>query len=183
MSQSISLPLSPPPPYAGFPLRLFAGIIDLLILGVPLSVFISFLSVAMKISTAFLDLRPGQPPAEILKAFGNTFIYFTLAFFILISWLYFAVLESSRWRATLGKRALGLYVTDPHGNQATFARTTLRFASGRLLLHIPIVGFYYFLVDCLSIPFTQRRQAIHDVLAGCLVLRESATGPLAGPGE
>lgn len=84
----------------------------------------------MKISTAFLDLRPGQPPAEILKAFGNTYIYFTLGFFILISWLYFAVLESSRWRATLGKRALGLYVTDPHGNQATFARTTLRSPAG-----------------------------------------------------
>ena len=169
--------------YAGFPLRLFAAIIDLLILAVPLSVFISFLSVAMKISSAFLDLHPGQPPAEILKAFGNTFIYFTLAFFILISWLYFAILESSRWRATLGKRALGLYVTDLHGNQATFTRTTLRFASGRLLLHIPIIGFYYFLVDCLSIPFTQRKQAIHDVLAGCLVLRESAIGSLAGPGE
>jgi uncharacterized RDD family membrane protein YckC len=158
-----------------------AALIDLLILGVPLAVFISFLSVAMGISTAFLDLRPGEPPTEILKSFGNTFIYITLAFFILMSWLYFAIFESSRWRATLGKRVLSLYVSDLQGHRPTFARATARFCSGRLLFHLPVLGFYYFLVDCLSMPFTQRKQAIHDALSGCLVLREAATGPLAGP--
>ena len=108
MNPSPSLPLSPPQPYGGFALRIFAAVIDLLILAVPLAVFIAFLSVAMGISTAFLNLRPGEPPNEILKAFGDTFIYISLGFFLLMSWLYFAILESSGWRATLGKRALGL---------------------------------------------------------------------------
>jgi uncharacterized RDD family membrane protein YckC len=169
--------------YAGLPLRLIAATIDLLVLAVPLAVFISFLSVAMGISTAFLDLRPGEPPSEILKAFGNIFIDISLGFFLLMSWLYFAILESSRWRATLGKRALGLYVSDLFGNRVTFARATGRFFCGRLLVHIPIVGIYYFLIDCLCIPFTSRKQAVHDMLAGCLVLRETASDPLAGPGR
>jgi hypothetical protein len=97
MNKSAALPLSPPQPYGGFVLRIFAAVIDLLILAVPLAVFISFLSVAMGISTAFLTLRPGEPPSEILKAFGNTFLYVSLGFFLLMSWLYFALLDSSGW--------------------------------------------------------------------------------------
>ena len=31
------------------------------------------------------------------------------------TWLYFAVMESSSWQATLGKKALGLVVTDESG--------------------------------------------------------------------
>jgi uncharacterized RDD family membrane protein YckC len=157
---------------------LIAATIDLLVLAVPLAVFISFLSVAMGISTAFLNLRPGEPPSEILKAFGNVFVYFSLAFFVLMSWLYFAILESSRWRATLGKRALGLYVSDLFGNRVTFARATARFFCGRLLAHIPFVGIYYFLIDCLCMLFTSSKQAVHDMLAGCIVLRETASDPL-----
>jgi uncharacterized RDD family membrane protein YckC len=182
VSQSPLLPLSPRPRYAGFPLRLIAATIDLLVLAVPLAVFISFLSVAMGISTAFLNLRPGEPPSEILKAFGNIFIDISLGFFVLMSWLYFAILESSRWRATLGKRALGLYVSDLFGNRVTFARATARFFCGRLLVHIPFVGIYYFLIDCLCLLFTSK-QAVHDMLAGCIVLRETAGDPLAGPGR
>ena len=55
--------------------RLFAGIIDLMILAVPLSVFISFLSVALGISTAFLGLNPGQSPHEILlRIWGSVYL-------------------------------------------------------------------------------------------------------------
>jgi uncharacterized RDD family membrane protein YckC len=183
MSQAPTPPYVTPATLSGFWLRLPAAIIDLLVLAVPLAAFISFLSVAMGISTAFLNLSPGQPPSEILKNFGNTFIDVTLAFFILISWLYFAILESSRWRATLGKRAVGIYVADRLGNRVTFARAAARFCFGRLLVHIPILGIYYFLIDCLSIFFTQHKQAVHDIFSNCLVMRENATGPLAGPGK
>jgi uncharacterized RDD family membrane protein YckC len=183
MNKSAALPLSPPQPYGGFVMRIFAAVIDLLILAVPLAVFISFLSVAMGISTAFLNLRPGEPPSEILKAFGNTFLYFSLGFFLLMSWLYFAILESSGWRATLGQRALGLYVSDLKGSRAAFARTTARFFCGRLLAHVPIFGIYYLLIDCTAVTFTQRKQAVHDILSECLVLRETTASPLAGPGK
>jgi uncharacterized RDD family membrane protein YckC len=48
------------------------------------------------------------------------------------------------------------------------------------LLHIPLVGIYYFLVDGLSVAFTRRKQAIHDIVSGCLVLREAASSPHVG---
>jgi uncharacterized RDD family membrane protein YckC len=151
--------------------RLFAGIIDLLILAVPVSVFISFLSVALGISTAFLDLQPGQTPHEILTRFGDRFIYATLAFFVAISWAYFAGCESSKRQATPGKRLFGLRVTDEDGKRATFWRASQRFWFGRALMHVPYVGIYYFLVDCGRVAFAKDGRAVHNWLAGCWVRR------------
>jgi uncharacterized RDD family membrane protein YckC len=152
--------------------RLFAGIIDLLIVAVPLSVFISFLSVGLGISTAFLDLHPGQSPHEILLRFGDRFIYATLAFFVATSWIYFASFEISRWQATPGKRLLGLRVVDDAGARATFWKASLRFWFGRALVHFPYVGIYYFLVDCGRVAFAKDGRAVHDYMAGCRVRRE-----------
>ncbi len=42
--------------------------------------------------------------------------------------LYFAVSESSRWQATIGKRVLRLQVTDDHGGRPRLLRTLLRTA-------------------------------------------------------
>jgi uncharacterized RDD family membrane protein YckC len=155
---------------AFFP-RLFAGIIDLLILAVPLSVFISFLSVALGISTAFLALNPGETPHEILRRFGDRFIYATLAFFVAMSWMYFAGCESSKWQGTPGKRLFGLRVTDEDGARATFWKTSLRFWFGRALVHFPYLGIYYFLVDCGRVAFSRDGRAVHDLMAGCWVRR------------
>jgi uncharacterized RDD family membrane protein YckC len=162
---------------AGFWLRFAAAVIDLVVLAVPFAVFVSFLSLAMRISTDFLDLRPGMPPSEVLVRFGPRFLYISLAFFIVLSWAYFAGLESSSWRATLGKRVLGLYVADSQGRSVSFLQASSRFLGGRFLAHVPPFGLYYFLIDCLCAGFTPRKQAIHDMFARCLVLREpSADG-------
>jgi uncharacterized RDD family membrane protein YckC len=135
-------------------------------------VFISFLSVALGISSAFLDLNPGQPPAQILLKFGDGFIYSTLAFFVAMSWIYFAAFESSKWQATPGKRLLALRVTDEGGGRATFWKASLRFWFGRALIHFPYVGIYYFLVDCGRVAFGKDGRAVHDLMAGCWVGRE-----------
>ena len=81
-----------------------------------------------------------------------------------LTWAYFAGMESSAWQGTLGKRAIGLSVTDTSGARITFGR-----ASGRC---------FGKLVSCLSLglgflmaAFTARRQAIHDLLANTLVVR------------
>ncbi len=173
--ESVALP---PPNRAGFWIRLLAAVIDFVILAVPFAVFVSFLSVAMGISPAFLDLHPGEPPAEVLAQFGPQFLYISFCFFALSGWLYFALMESSRWRATLGKRLLGLYVADERGEAVGFWRAGGRFACGRLLIHLPIVGGYYFLVDCLCVGILPGKRAVHDMLAGCLVLRERLGSPL-----
>lgn len=67
---------------------------------------------------------------------------------LVVGWLYFAPLESSRLQASLGKRLLGLRVIDLDGRRVLFLRATVAF---------------------LLAAFTARKQALHDLLAGCLV--------------
>jgi uncharacterized RDD family membrane protein YckC len=83
-----------------------------------------------------------------------------------INWLYFAVMESSGWQATLGKRALGMVVTNLAGNRISFGRATGRlFAS--FISGIPLMLGY------LIQPFTAKRQALHDMISGTLVIVRS----------
>ena len=83
----------------------------------------------------------------------------------LISWLYFAAFESSPWQATPGKKVLGLRVTDLEGKRPGFIR-----ASGRYFGKI--ISSLLFGIGFLMVGFTEKKQALHDMLAGCLVLRD-----------
>jgi uncharacterized RDD family membrane protein YckC len=165
---SATLPL----PHAGFWIRFIAAFIDLILLVVPFAVFVSFLAAGMGISNPFFNHRAGAPLNETLTQWGPTFLFLCVCFFAAESWLYFAVSESSRWHATLGKRLLGLYVADATGKPVDFWRASLRFCGGRLLAHVPVLGGYYFVIDCLCVGLTSNKRAIHDMLSGCLVLRE-----------
>jgi uncharacterized RDD family membrane protein YckC len=81
-----------------------------------------------------------------------------------MSWAYFALFESSPMRATVGKYALGLYVADKHGDPITFRRATARY-------WLKILSTLTLMVGWLLAAFTPRKQALHDLLAGTLVLR------------
>jgi uncharacterized RDD family membrane protein YckC len=161
-------------PRAGFWIRLAAGLIDLLLLIVPFCIFVSFLAALMGISNPFFFPRVGAPLNETLARSGPAFLFICVGFFALLNLFYFAKCESSAWHATLGKRFLGLYVADSAGNPIDFWHASLRFCSGRLLVHVPFVGVYYFLADCLCIGVVPGKRAIHDIFSGCLVLREGA---------
>jgi uncharacterized RDD family membrane protein YckC len=78
---------------------------------------------------------------------------------------YFAVMESSPAQATLGKLALNLYVTDAHGDPITFRRAIFRNAFKTLSSLVLFLGW-------IMAAFSPRKQALHDVLAGTLVLRK-----------
>ena len=82
---------------------------------------------------------------------------------LIIGWLYFALQESSATQATLGKRALGIKVTDGNGMRIGFGRATGRFF-GKLLSGL-IFGIGFILAG-----FTARKQALHDMLASTLVV-------------
>jgi uncharacterized RDD family membrane protein YckC len=172
---------SAPPPLlrAGFWVRLIAGGIDLFLLVVPFAVFVSFSAAIMGISNPFFNHRAGTPLNETLAQWGSTFLFLCITFFVAESWLYFALSESSAWRATLGKRFLGLYIAGAAGKPVDFWRASLRFCSGRLLAHVPVLGGYYFVVDCLCVGLVPGRRAIHDMLSGCLVVRENTPRSLA----
>ena len=82
----------------------------------------------------------------------------------LIWWLYYAGFESSRWQATPGKRVIGIRVTDAAGARVSFARASGRFFAK--ILSGLICGIGYLLAA-----FTARKQALHDLIAGTLVVR------------
>jgi len=79
-------------------------------------------------------------------------------------WLYFAVLESSAMQATPGKLALGLYVADVNGRRIGFGKASGRFF-GKILSSL-LLGIGYVVAA-----FSARKQALHDMISGCLVLR------------
>jgi uncharacterized RDD family membrane protein YckC len=159
--------------YAGFWLRVAAAIIDLIILAIPLAMAASYLSVAMGSWRAYLGLHPGLSPDQVVAAFGRKYLFMILCFFILTSWLYFALFESSSWQETLGKKFIGLSVADLQGYRVTFSRASRRFCAGRLLAHVPFIGSVYIAVDCICAGLSARKQALHDTLSGCLVLRNN----------
>lgn len=142
--------------YAGFWRRFFASIIDGIILG---------------ILTKFLDAlfsrifdRVVNPPPGSWLAFCGSLAVFVFAY-VVVDWIYHAGLESSARQATPGKRALGIVVTDLAGNRISFGRATARhFAQW--------VSFLTLLIGYLIQPFTKRRQALHDLIAGTLVVEE-----------
>jgi uncharacterized RDD family membrane protein YckC len=75
-------------------------------------------------------------------------------------------MESSSYQGTLGKMALGLTVTDLEGRQISFGRATGRYFSKIITGFIPL-GIGYAMAG-----FTEKKQALHDIIAGCLVLRK-----------
>jgi len=84
---------------------------------------------------------------------------------IIVVWLYAALMESSARQATVGKMMIGVVVTDTDGNRLSFGRASARyfakFVSGITLM----IGF-------IMAAFTKRKQALHDIMAGTLVIRK-----------
>ena len=92
--------------------------------------------------------------------------YFSFIVIITVaSWLYFALMESSNKQATVGKMALSIKVTDINGNRLTFGRATGRYFGKILSGMILYIGF-------IMAGFTEKKQALHDMIAGCLVVNK-----------
>jgi uncharacterized RDD family membrane protein YckC len=80
-----------------------------------------------------------------------------------LAWTYYSGMESSPLQATIGKLAVGIYVTDLQGQRISFGRATGRFFGKILSGAILLIGY-------LMAGFTAKKQALHDMLSGCLVL-------------
>jgi uncharacterized RDD family membrane protein YckC len=79
-------------------------------------------------------------------------------------WLYFALQESSERQATIGKRALNIYVTDLQGRRISFGQATGRYFSK--IISGLILGIGYLMAG-----FTEKKQGLHDMIASTLVKR------------
>jgi len=164
--------------YAGFWRRLLAWLIDQILLsGVQLALTAGVLLMV--------------PPSDLPQFFNTTAIVpqsspwlldlqvLLLVYPVLgaITWAYYAIMESSPAQGTLGKIALGLTVTNTHAEPVGFFRASFRYWLRSLSTLILGVGW-------LMVAFTPRKQGLHDMLAGTLVLRRVpifATSPADGP--
>ena len=155
------------PVYAGFWLRFVAYVLDAVILGAfALPIFFG-LAMMMGVGAAMSNLPRGRDPFE--SGFPPVFALFLGAFVLVVfvgGWMYHALLESSEWQGTAGKRIVGIVVTDLDGARVSFARATGRYFAKFITGMIPL-GIGYIIAG-----FTEKRQAIHDMIVGTLVLRK-----------
>ena len=146
----------------------------------------------------------GRQPNKIDNP--QAIVYYILI--IICGWLYFAIMESSSLQSTLGKQLLGITVTDSHGNEISFGRATARYfgkvvwlliflialaiasigqsTGGSNSPYLAVAGLLYIisfltlLIGYIMALFTPEKQALHDIIARCLVVnntKQSATIP------
>ena len=162
-------PVAQPPSaaYAGFWLRLVAHLIDgavsSIVLGIIFLIPVAFLGMGF-----FRDLsRQVNRENPVLPLMFVFFLTISFAAIFVLGWLYYASMESSAYQGTLGKMALGLIVTDMQGRRISFGR-----ASGRFFAKL-LTGLIPFFIGYIMAGFTEKRQALHDIIASCLVLKKT----------
>jgi uncharacterized RDD family membrane protein YckC len=156
-----------PSPYAGFWLRVVAHIIDVVVLlvvyGILFLIGIAMVGVgSIENMARNMDHGNAEPPAALI-----TMLVFVFILAVFASWIYYAYMESSPNQGTLGKMALGLIVTDLQGRRIGFGHATGRFFSKIITGMIPL-GIGYIMAG-----FTEKKQALHDMIAATLVLRKN----------
>jgi uncharacterized RDD family membrane protein YckC len=162
----VASPAFPAMVYAGFWLRVVAYLIDGLLAGIGFGV-LALIGFAIVGVGHFKDFAQGaNNPDDFFTpdVIGLVFVLAVTA--VVMVWLYFAGMESSVYQGTLGKMALGLIVTDLEGRRISFGRASGRYFSKLITGLIPL-GIGYAMAG-----FTEKKQALHDMIASCLVLRK-----------
>lgn len=159
--------------YAGFWMRVAAAIIDWLILrAVSWIVLLPVLAaVGFSASSAFPFSGLSNPDeldvaalvASITAMFGVAWIVQTI-----VDLLYHSLLESSKFQGSFGKVALGIIVTDTNGNKLDFTKALIRNVCK--FISSAIIGIGYIMAG-----LTEKKQALHDIIAGTLVVMKPKT--------
>ena len=138
-------------PYAGFWRRFAAYWIDSVVVIFALSQIQLYLSYALQASISDWN--------TVIQSMNYAIAILSLP----LSWAYFSGMESSPLQATVGKFAVGIYVTDMQGQRITYGQASGRFF-GKVISGV-ILSIGYIMAG-----FTPKKQALHDMLAGTLVL-------------
>jgi uncharacterized RDD family membrane protein YckC len=93
---------------------------------------------------------------HVLAVAGNPLTF-------LVMWPYFALMESSRHQATLGKLICHIRVIDVQGRKISFGRATGRYFARVLSAMIGMIGV-------LMILFTKMNQSLHDMITKTVVI-------------
>jgi len=145
-AEGVSLEAAPGESYAGFGRRFGALMLDGTIVG-------AFRLMGALIAGSITH-NAGGTPFDVQTAIT--------AVTVVVAWLYEALLTSSPARATFGKQAAGIVVTDVRGERIGFLRASVRHFAKLLSAAVLMLGF-------LIQPLTARKQALHDLLAGTVV--------------
>ena len=151
--------------YAGFWRRLFAFVLDTVMLAVlfsPLKIFL--LSDSKTLQEIFFHnfQVPSDPwMPTINEIIHESWLGIATAF---ISFFYFASFESSRLQATPGKLVIGIRVTDTLGQRLSFWMAAGRYVSKYVSQLTLGIGY-------IMAAFTPKAQALHDELADTLVIK------------
>ena len=164
--------------FAGFWQRFGAAFVDGMLL------FIVGQLVLGAFGISFMELMQGAARGEDPKdLFGSKYLIASMVS-LAINWYYYAQQESSEAQATLGKRAVGLIVTDLKGNRVSFQQASVRFLMKQIISIISLLSVALALpesVNSLSLlalvgyliqPFTPKKQAFHDIVAKTLVYKK-----------
>jgi uncharacterized RDD family membrane protein YckC len=159
--------------YGGFWIRFVAHLVDGLIVGIPLTAIIVVIVMIFgagslaTLKSLSSNSDPEQVQAQIIPIItaliGAYAVFFAVA--IAISWLYYALMESSERQATFGKAILNLRVADVNGNRLSFGHASGRFFSKIVTYLVP------FAIGWIMAGFTAKKQALHDFIAGTLVIK------------
>ncbi|MGG4095013.1 RDD family protein [Paenibacillus lautus] len=105
-------------------------------------------------------------PKELFE-YNTIYLKLThILLWITCDWIYFCLMESSKYQATIGKRLLGVMVVDKDYERITYARANSRYW-GKMLSGL-ILGIGYLMAVS-----HEKRQAMHDRMAGTYVVKKS----------
>jgi uncharacterized RDD family membrane protein YckC len=128
----------------------------------------NYAGLGRRFAAGFVDCVALFIPLGILQAiFGDLEAFFV----ILVGWVYYSVLLSSSWQSTLGMKLLKINITDKDGGRISFGRASGRYFASLLSALPCFAGF-------LVIPFTGKKQGLHDMIAGTFVLKNKASQEL-----
>ncbi len=148
--------------YASFWKRTAAYLVDGIIYDIISSVIGQIIGFVLGVSMGFTSAGQSQPSlSAMLIAVG---IVLCVQFVCYLA--YYVWPESSSWQATIGKKIFGLKVTDLNGQRISFWRSLGR-NLGMIISSI-ILGIGYLM--CI---WTDKKQCLHDRMAGCLVTDET----------
>jgi uncharacterized RDD family membrane protein YckC len=147
---------------ASFIIRCGASIIDFFFISLICLALGAYLGLgeALRLSSQMMRNEPliTDTGVHVTSGIPTPVVTTFLVIFILVPWLYYAFLESSRNQATLGKMVAGILVTDKSMQRITFTRATLRHFAKIISLLMFGIGFFCIL-------YTKKRQGFHDYVA------------------
>jgi len=145
--------------YIGFWKRVLASLIDWLVMLIPGMIVGAIIGAIAPL----ILLTSRSETAAIGASFGIAIL--SNIVMTLLYWLYYACMESSTLQGTVGKLALGIKVVDLNGDKITFTRATGRYFS-------KIVSGLILCIGYIMVAFTDKKQGLHDIMAGTLVIKK-----------